>query len=188
MASADPDQLTLLLRRLRNGDSSAVEQVVTIIYPELKRLAARQLRRERPNHLLEPTALVNEAYMRLVTHDDQNWHNRAHFFGAAANTMRRVLVDYARAGGAAKRTHDRATTVTLDQLVADAHGAENLVALDDALAALDQLAPRQAKIVELRYFVGLTVAEIAEVLGVTSRTVDRDWSAARTWLRLHLQR
>jgi RNA polymerase sigma factor (TIGR02999 family) len=178
-----PGDVTLLLRQLRKGDRTTLTVLVEAIYPELRKLARGVLRHERPGHVLQPTALVNEAYIRLVGHEHHNWQNRAHFFGAAGQLMRRILVDYARANHARKRCGDRAV-VELEtvQLTAETRSIE-IIALDRALGELEEVSPRQARIVELRYFAGLNVPEVAEALGLNSRTVDRDWAAARVWLR-----
>jgi len=175
--------LTLLLRDFRRGDVTTIDRLMGVLYPELKKIARNQFRRERGGHLLQPTALVNEAYMRLVAHHDHTWQNRAQFFSAAATAMRRILVDEARTRAAQKRGANP-PTVLLDEAAASTNPPSiELVDLDRALSELAAIAPRQARIVEMRYFAGLSVPEIAEALGVTSRTVDRDWSAARVWLR-----
>ena len=160
--------------------------LMEVVYPELRRLARGLFRAERHGHLLQPTALVNEAYVRLIAHNHHNWHNRVHFFGAAAELMRRILVDHARANQARKRGGGTVTTLEAAQLVADAPSIE-ILALDRALNELEQVSPRQVRIVELRYFGGLSVPETAEALGVNPRTVDRDWAAARVWLRRRLR-
>jgi RNA polymerase sigma factor (TIGR02999 family) len=179
-------EVTLVLNRLRAGDEGTLARLIELIHPELRKLAQRHFRHERPGHVLQPTALVNEAYLRLVGHRQHRWQNRAHFFAAASNLMRRILVEHARARKTLKRTD-------VPSMQDDAvHGAserdvEDLLALDAALEALEELSSRQAQIVQLRYFGGLSVPEAAEVLGVTPRTVDRDWAAARAWLRIRLQ-
>jgi RNA polymerase sigma factor (TIGR02999 family) len=157
-----------------------------LIYAELRRIAARQFREERPGHTLQPTALVNEAYLRLVAHNGQTWESRAHFFGAAAVIMRRVLIDHARASRADKRGGGQAA-VMLDEASQAVNGPSiDLLALDVALTDLARISPRQGRIVELRYFGGLSVPETAEALGLNPRTVDRDWAAAKAWLRRRL--
>jgi RNA polymerase sigma-70 factor (ECF subfamily) len=183
---ANPADVTALLRRLRQGDRTTLAPLMEVVYAELRTLARGLLREERPGHLLQPTALVNEAYIRLIAHEHHNWQNRAHFFGAAAQLMRRILIDHARASQAQKRGGD-VTTVTIAgaQLVAKARPIE-LIALDTALTELEQIAPRQARIVELRYFGGLSATATAKALGINVRTVDRDWAAARVWLRRKL--
>jgi RNA polymerase sigma factor (TIGR02999 family) len=186
-AVAPPGKITRLLRRVTPGDQATLNDLMDAVYPELRKLAHSHLRRERPGHVLQPTALANEAYIRLVAHRDQCWENRLHFFGAAARTMRRILVDYARAAQAAKRGGDQIAVPWVDGAsMADAASLE-MLALDTALTELQSVAPRQAQIVELRYFGGLSVPEIAQSLGVNPRTVDRDWAAARVWLRRRLR-
>ena len=157
------------------------------VYPELKKLASGLMRRERPGHTLQPTALVHEAYLALVDDTQVDWQSRAHFFGAAANAMRRILVDHARARGAQKRGGD-ADRVTFDEALG--HGAEQDIAvldLDRVLERFAALDARAARIVELRVFAGLTVPEVATVLGVSRRTVDNEWAMARMWLGRELR-
>jgi RNA polymerase sigma-70 factor (ECF subfamily) len=179
-------QVTRLLREFRPGDGDATSRLAELIYPELKKLARSQLRHERSDHELQPTALVHEAYLRLVSHEHHDWDNRAHFYAAAANIMRRVLIDHARSRHALKRGPDF-TAVTLDPALGVSRSeAVELLELDEALTELERLSPRQARVVELRYFAGLTVPEAAHALGVTPRTVDRDWATARAWLRIRL--
>jgi RNA polymerase sigma-70 factor (ECF subfamily) len=178
--------VTLLLRQWRSGDGPSMDRLMTLIYPELRRLARRQLRDERPNHLLQPTALVNEAYLRLVSHESHTWENRSHFYGAAAQLMRRILIDHARAQRARKRNGDHAATPIDEEVVFSETSSIDLLALDEALTHLEKLSPRQVRIVELRYFAGSSVPEVAAALGMNARTVDRDWAAARAWLRHRL--
>jgi RNA polymerase sigma factor (TIGR02999 family) len=178
--------VTALLDRLRAGEEGTLPRVIELIYPELRKLAQMHFRNERPGHVLQPTALVSEAYLRLAGHRQHDWQNRSHFFAAASNLMRRILVEQARARDALKRTappstHEDRLRVAVESDVTD------LIALDDALDELERLSSRQARIVHLRYFGGLSVPEAAEVLGVTPSTVDRDWAAARAWLRRRLQ-
>jgi RNA polymerase sigma factor (TIGR02999 family) len=182
-ARGDFGQITTLLRQI--GTAGVGERLVELIYPNLRRLAQRQLKRERPGHVLQPTALVHEAYLRLVDHHDHDWKNRMHFFAAAANVMRRILVDHARAQRARKRA---APPMALPEAVTGCEGSiTDVIALSEALDALARESPRHARVVELRYFGGLSVHEAAAVLAVTPRTVDRDWAAARAWLRVRLQ-
>lgn len=178
--------VTGLLRRWTEGDQDALQKLMPIVYEELRRLAGHYLRLERPNHTLQPTALVHEAFLRLVGQKEVIWQNRAHFFGIAAQMMRRILVDHARRRAAAKR--DAGLRVELTQPGAEeAFDREpELLALDEALTHLEALDPRQARIVELRFFGGLTVEETAEVTGVSARTVKREWRTARAWLRREL--
>lgn len=183
-----PGNVTALLRLMRSGDGAAQERLLDMIYPELHRLAAHYFRRERNAPTMQPTALVNEAYLRLIAHQEHHWRNRAHFFGAAANVIRRILVDHARARQAGKRGKGQ-DLVPLDEAIAalDNGRPAELLALDAALAKLETISLRQSRIVELRYFAGLTVPEVAEVLGMSARAVDRDWATARAWLHRELQ-
>ena len=176
-----PD-ITGLLLAWRAGDQVAGDQLMQLVYDELKRQAARAMRREDIAHTLQPTALVNEAYLRLVDQTRIEWQNRAQFFGVAAQVMRRILVDHARAANADKRGGG-ATNLTLDEsAVARAAPIVELLALDEALDQLAAASPRQARVIELRYFGGLSVEETAEVLGVSAPTVSRDQQAAEAWL------
>ena len=180
--------VTRLLVAWSDGDAAALEALTPVIQHELHRLAARQMAGERPGHLLQPTALVNEAYLRLVNWKDVQWQNRAHFFGTAAQIMRRVLVDMARSRGRAKRGRGQ-----VHVSLSEAHGQPaadraDLTALDDALKALEEVDPRKSRVVELRYFGGLSLEEAALVMGVSVTTVRRDWSLARAWLFRELSR
>ena len=176
-----PGDVSKLLRAWRDGDSSALEKLTPIVYSELHRLARRYMRGERPGHSLQTTALVKEAYMRLVDYKRMQWQNRAHFFAVSAQLMRRILVEHARRrnlkrGGALKR-------ISLEDIpLVGGERGEDLVALDDALKRLAELDPRKAEVVEMRFFGGLSVEETAEVLKVSAVTVMRDWSTARAWL------
>ena len=169
-----------LLNRLTAGDKVAEQALMDLVYDELRRIAASYLRRERPDHTLQPTALVHEAYLRLVKQSDVPWEDRAHLLALAATMMRRVLIDYAKARSARKRPKEK---VPLDAIVehSDQH-PEELLDLDDALKRLAAWDPRQSKIVELRVFGGLTQKEIGEVLGISARQVGRDWDMAKAWL------
>lgn len=173
-------QVTQLLLDWNSGNQDALEELMPIVYDELRRIAQRYLRREGPAHTLQTAALVNEAYLRLI---DQSapWRNRAHFFGIAAQMMRRILVDHARAHLYAKRGGG-AEQVSLSEADGLASGAEELVALNDALASLSEIDSRQGKIVELKFFAGMTIDEIAEVTGISTATVEREWRSARAWL------
>jgi RNA polymerase sigma factor (TIGR02999 family) len=173
--------ITALLKDWSGGDREALERLMPIVYGELKRLASSYLRSERPDHTLQPTALVHEAYLRLEGQRSVVWSNRAHFFGIAARIMRRILVDHARRRRAAKRDA-AALRVTLVDDAAGDHAPE-LIALDSALTSLERLDPQQARVVELRYFGGLTVEETAEAAGISTATVKREWRTARAWLR-----
>jgi RNA polymerase sigma factor (TIGR02999 family) len=179
--------VTALLRAWRDGDPSALERLTPIVYEELRRRARHRLRSERPDHTLRPTALVHEAYLRLVNLNDVSWHDRAHFFALAAGMMRRILVDQARARRSRKRGGG-APGVTFDEALAISARAPDVVALDDALEALAQRDARKARVVEMRFFAGLTNEEIARALGVSTDTVTRDWQIARLWLRRELRR
>jgi RNA polymerase sigma factor (TIGR02999 family) len=183
-----PAEVTRLIGEYRRGDRAALEQLVPLVYAELRKVAARALRAERQGHTLQPTALVHEAYLRLADQKDVQWQNRAHFLGCAAQIMRHILIDSARGRRAGKRGGG-AVRVTLDDALGVAAARElDLIALDDALSALAALDARQARVVELRYFGGLSIEETAEVLGVSPATVSNDWAVARTWLRRELRR
>jgi RNA polymerase sigma-70 factor (ECF subfamily) len=175
------DDISTLLCAWSNGDQTALERLTPLVYDELRRLARRYMRRERPGHSLQTTALVNEAYMRLVDYERMQWQNRAHFFAVSAQLMRRILVDHARShnlkrGGAVPH-------VALDEaaVVVGAQGTD-MVALDDAMNTLARIDPRKVQVVEMRFFGGLSVEETAEVLKVSTVTVKRDWRAAKVWL------
>jgi RNA polymerase sigma factor (TIGR02999 family) len=183
---SDPAQL---LQRASSGDNKAVSQLMPLVYDELRRLAASYLRRERPGQTLQATALVHEAYVRLIGEKAQPWQNRAHFLAIAALSMRQILVQRARARKAAKRGGDPERIVLDEQLLAAPSSSQSeidLVALDAALEKLATLNERQARIVELRYFGGLSVEEAGDVLGISPATVKRDWTLARAWLRREL--
>lgn len=173
--------VTVLLDAIREGDESAYDRLIPLIYDDLRRLAASRMRRERPDHTLQPTELVNEAFLRLAG-GPSRWENRAHFFGAAAEAMRRVLIDHARKRSSQKRGGG-AEHVTFQDLAVQAEDPEvDLLALDDALTALAEVDPRLSQVVHLRYFAGLSVEETAELLQVSPATVKRDWTYARAWL------
>jgi RNA polymerase sigma factor (TIGR02999 family) len=176
------ESVTRLLSELSRGNSDAVDSLLPLIYDELRSLAANYLRRERPNHTLQPTALVHEAYLRLVDQSRVNWQNRAHFFGVAAQMMRRILVDHARAHRAGKRGVDFQRLSLDDNVDKAAERSHELVALDEALRELAEVDEQKSRIVELRYFGGLSVEETAEVLGVAPITVKRHWRMAKAWL------
>jgi RNA polymerase sigma-70 factor, ECF subfamily len=159
-----------------------------LVYQELRRLAASQMQRERPGATLQPTALVHEAYLKLINQREVNWQNRAHFFAIAAQEMRRILLGYARARWAQKRGGARAPLTLEEGLVVTDNHTEDLIALEEALETLAHLDPRQARIVELRFYVELSVEEIAAVLGIGTATVKRDWAMARAWLLQQLRR
>ena len=180
-APAMPNEVTALLIDWSNGDKAAYDKLVPLVHDELHRLAHRYMSREGPGHTLQTTALVDEAYLRLVDKKVQ-WQNRTHFFAIAAKVMRRILVDHARAHAYAKRGGG-AQKIELNEAILMAQGrAAELVALDDALIKLSEFDARKARVVELRFFGGLSVDETAQMLGVSANTVDRDWSTARAWL------
>lgn len=174
--------MTQLLVDWGNGDNRALEKLTPLVYQELKRLAARYLRRERSDHTLQSTALVHEAWLRLIDQRQVHWQNRAQFFGVAAEMIRRILIDHARGRQAAKRG-DGAIKLSLDEALFTPDRRDlDLVALDDALQDLARLDPQQSRLVELRYFAGLSIEESGEVLGVSPATVKREWAAAKAWL------
>ena len=179
--------VTQLLSSLQQGDSRAQEELFTLVYDELRHIAARYMSRERPGHTLQATALVHEAYMQLVDQTRVTWQNRAHFFGVAAQLMRRILVDFARGQHAAKRGGS-AQKLSLEEVIG-LSGKQEVAfdALDEALTRLQQLDAQQSRIVELRFFGGLTIDEVAEVIGVSTATVEREWRMARAWLHQQLQ-
>lgn len=180
--TTQPGEVTQLLLQWSDGDEQARERLMGVVFDELRRIARRYLDREGREHTLQPTALVNELYLKLVDRRRVQWKNRAQFFGVAAEMMRQILVDYARARLTKKRGEGVAA-VSLEESWGLAEGQDRtLVSLDDALTALAQLDPRQAKVVELRFFAGLTNEEIAEVLGISTTTVKREWRTARLWL------
>jgi RNA polymerase sigma factor (TIGR02999 family) len=181
MENTSPQSLTQLLKDASAGKQGAVNALFPIVYAEMRRLAASYLRRERPGHTLQSTALVHEAYLRLV---DQNvsWQNRAHFLGIAAQTMRRILMDHAKRRGAGKRGGGQITLQIDESVLAGKNRDLNLIALDRALSELEKVDPIRSKIVEMRFFGGLSNEEAAEVLGVSAPTVQRQWAGARAWL------
>ena len=188
MSQPSANQITGLLAAWSGGDESALAKLTPLVYDELHRLAHHYMIRERPGHALQTTALVNEAYLRLVNWREVEWQNRAHFFAVSAQMMRRILVDFARdkqylkrGGGALQVSLSEAASVT------EARGAD-LIALDEVLTALAEMDPRKGQVVELRFFGGLTVAEVAEVLKVSEETVIRDWRLAKVWLMRQIVR
>jgi RNA polymerase sigma factor (TIGR02999 family) len=182
------DDITLLLRSVRRGDRDAVDRLLPLVYAELRRIAGGYLRSERTGHTLQPTALVHEAYLRLVDQRDVEWESRAHFVAIAAQTMRRILVDHARARSAAKRSGGATRVTLVDDVAAVDPRAVDLIDLDGALDRLESMDPRMARVVELKYFGGLTNPEIAEVLSISAATVDRERAIATAWLRRELDR
>jgi len=183
-----PAEITRLLRAWGDGDPAALDRLTPVVYAELRRMARRYMRREREGHTLQTTALVNEAYLRLVDVGNVDWRDRAHFFAVSAQMMRRILVDAARARASSKRGGDvvRAELDEIPDLMSTAD--RQIIAVDEALAAFAELDARKAKVVELRYFGGLSVDETAEVLKVSPQTVLRDWKLAKAWLMRELSR
>lgn len=182
-----PTEATRILDAINKGDSRAADLLLPLVYDELKEIAARRMRQERFDHTLQPTALVHEAYLRLVDQSRFDWKGRAHFLGVAANTIRLILVDHARRANADKRGGDRQRTTLHDDLAAEEGRRDvDLLALEDALQKLSSLHPRQAKVVELRYFGGLSLEETAHVLDVAQSTVAADWVVAKAWLAREL--
>ncbi len=181
MPQSSPNLVTVLLAKWRAGDEQALEALVPLVYNELRRVAHRYLRHERPDHTLQSTALVHEAYLRLLKQGTHEFENRAHFFAISAQLMRQILVEYARHGNAAKRDAGHMLTLDDNMGLVKTRGVD-LVALDDALKALAALDARQSRIVELRFFGGLSTEETAAVLGISSATVKRDWATAKVWL------
>lgn len=183
MSQTSTQDLTQMLLKLSEGNTQVVDDILPLIYDELRNLAGNYLRRERNDHTLQPTALVHEAYLKLIDQKQVKWQNRAHFFGIAANIMRRILVDYARQHKAEKRGGDAEKMPLEEEIVIVSSGkSAELLALDEALETLAQIDPQKSKIVELRYFGGLSVEETAEVLGVSEITVKRHWRMAKAWL------
>jgi RNA polymerase sigma-70 factor, ECF subfamily len=183
---ASEGEITSLLAAMRRGEPEAEARLVALVYDDFHALAKRYMTRERPDHTLQPTALVNEAYVRLLYDRPAEWENRSHFFAAASIVMRRILVDHARTRAAAKRSGGK-QRVELDDFMASANPRiEQLLILDEALTRLAEWDRRQARLVEMMYFGGLTATEAAAVLGVSERTVKRDWRAARAWLQAQL--
>ena len=186
--SEESRDATELLLAWRGGDEAALTALLPLVHDELKRMARRHMAGERPGQTLQATALVNEAFLRLVDVRRVNWQNRAHFLAMVARLMRRVLVDAARARQAEKRGGEMVRVTFVEELAGGTDPAAELVNLDEALEALAQLDPRKGKVVELRFFGGLSLEEIAETLGVSTKTVMRDWDFARAWLQRELQR
>jgi RNA polymerase sigma factor (TIGR02999 family) len=181
-------EVTQLLVDYSNGKREALDRLTPLVYKELRSLAARYLRRERPDHTLQSTALVHEAFLRLIDQDQVQWKNRAHFFGVAAQMIRRILVDHARTRHAQKRGGN-ARKLSLDEAIGvPEHRDLDIVALDDALKELSELDAQQSKVIELRFFAGLSIEETAEALGISPATVKREWVTARAWLLRQLSR
>ena len=177
-----PQEVTQLLADWGKGNRSALDKLLPLVHGELRQIARRQMSQERPGHTLQATALINEAYLKLLGQEGYEWHNRAHFFAVCAQIMRHILIDHARAHAREKRGGG-AIQVSLDNVAVIAgEKAEQLIALDDALGSLERFDPQKAKIVELRYFGGLSIEETAEVLNISPRTVRREWQRSKAWL------
>jgi RNA polymerase sigma factor (TIGR02999 family) len=188
MATTSGSHVTFVLAQSRQGDAHAASELLQLVYDELRSLAARYLQNERPDHTLQPTALVHEAYLRLVDGTHVNWRDRTHFFRTAAQTMRRILIEHARSRNAAKRGGD-CQRILLDIEVAPSPAREiDLLELDDLLNKLSAMNERHCQVVELRFFAGLTIHEAAETLQVSTTTVENDWAIARAWLRSRLMK
>jgi len=179
-------EITLILQRLRSGDPAAEAELIPKVYPELRRRAGRYLRKERSGHTLQATALVHEVYIRLTNNENCEWQDRAHFFAIASRLMRRILVDHARERRAEKRGGGFPALNIDDGIAIGETQMELAIAIDDCLTRLAKLDPRQAQVVEMRFFGGLTQQEISEALGISERTVKRDWMMARAWLHAEL--
>ena len=179
---AIPDEITQLLMKWGQGDKAALDQLMPLVYDELRRLAAHYLQQERSGHTLQPTALVNEAYLRLVDQRNVDWRNRAQFFGLAAQMMRRILVNHAEARKAAKRGGDAERLPLDDSLSLSRENDVDILALNDALNRLAEFDEQKSKVVELRFFGGLKMDEVAEFIGKSTATTEREWSLARAWL------
>ncbi len=188
MMTTSPPNVTQLLRAWSGGDESALEKLIPLVYDELHRLAKRYIGRERPGHTLQTTALVNEAYLRLIDAQQVQWQNRAHFFAISAQLMRRILVDFARAKRFRKRGGEAVQVSLAEAVLLPQERDADLVALDEALEALASVDERKGRVVELRFFGGLSVEETAEVLKVSAETVMRDWKVAKVWLLRELKR
>ena len=188
MAGHTPSEVTLLLQRAREDSESALRELLPLVHDELRRIAGAQMQRERQDHTLEPTALVHEAFVRLADQQGLEWQDRAHFLGVAAQAMRRVLVDHARAKRADKRGGDRARVTLQEDLVSGGEDKDvDLLDLHEKLEAFRELHERRARVVELRFFGGLTFEESGHVLGVSAKTVEADWYFARAWLRREMR-
>jgi RNA polymerase sigma factor (TIGR02999 family) len=185
--AATPNEVTRLLVAWGNGDQAALDQLMPLVYSELHRLAHRHIKKERPGHTLQTSALLNEAFLRLVDQRDVHWHGRAHFFSIAAQMMRRILVDYARSRRYAKRGGDAQQVSFNEELPVSRQISANVVEVHEALNELAGIDERKSKVVELKFFGGLSNEETAEVLGVSPGTVMRDWTLAKAWLRLAMK-
>ena len=185
---ASSSETTRILTSVSQGDHSEVDELMAVVYDELRALAERFLKRESRNHTLRPTALVHEAFLKLVRQKDCDWKGRSHFFAVGATMMRRILVDHAKTRGRKKRGGECHRIELKDELTISNRRDADVLAVDEALQELARLNPQQARIVELRFFAGMTVAEMATALGLSKRTVEREWSATRAWLRRELDK
>jgi len=180
-------EVTLLLAEMKRGNTEALPRLIPLVYQELRRLAAHFLKEERPGHTLQPTALVHEAYMKLAGQTRAEWQNRAQFMAVAAQVMRRILVDYARQRVASKRGGGEAPLdVTVLEIAGGIEQSEEMLAVDTAVERLNQIDPQQARVVEMRYFGGMSVEETAEAMDISPRTVKREWAMAKAWLRVEI--
>jgi RNA polymerase sigma factor (TIGR02999 family) len=184
---SQPGEVTALLAAWRGGDADALDKLIPIVYEDLRRVAGRYMRSEESGHTLQTTALVHEAYLRLTREQDRTWENRAHFFAVAAQIMRNLLVDHARMATRAKRGGDAAELSLEEAPEINTAPPSVMLALDDALQRLAKVDPRASRIVELRYFVGLNNDEVANIIGISEKTVVRDWKTAKAWLRAELR-
>ncbi len=182
MAAAPTDEVTRLLEDWSKGKREALDKLTPLVYAELRKLAHRYMKGEQPGHTLQTTALVNEAYLRLVKRKKVRWQNRAHFFAVAAQVMRHILIDYARGHTRVRRGGDARTVSLEEAALMPPERAKELVALDEALKSFAEIDPRKSRIVELRYFGGMTIEEVAEVLKIAPATVEREWRSAKAWL------
>lgn len=184
---AEPGEITLLLKRVRGGDREAQAELLPLVYEHLHGIAERQFQSERNGHTLQPTALISELYLRIIRDGEIDWQSRAHFYAVAASTIRRILVDYARVANAQRRPRPSGRVQFEDVVIYSNDRAEEILVVDEALRKLSEWDDRQAKVVELRFFGGLSFEETAEALGVSNRTVMRDWTMARAWLAASLR-
>ena len=186
MLNVASHQITLLLANWNEGDEFALEQLMPLVYEELRRMARSFMRRQAAGHTFQTTELIHEAYLKIAKGDEQNWENRAHFFGVAAQAMRHILVDYARGKQRQKRGGWQERVTFAEDVMVSNDGSEKIVALDEALKQLAVLDARKSRVVEMKFFGGLTMEEIAEVMKITPKTVKRDWQFARMWLAREL--